>query len=257
MTEPGLSALSLATLRALTDATERGTLSCPISPTGISSAGFAVQREVLLRALADLDRTAVLAVLRAVIAERIHQRASNLELVWTGPLTPQAANRDTGVVMRQLFTRAEHDVLIGGFRFDAGADLFEPLHRAMVERGVTTTIFLDIEGNAATHAGGPAYAQARIGEFLEKNWPFGEPHPAIYYDPRTAAPGPPWVSLHAKCVVVDARWSLVTSANFTDRAQTRNIELGVLIEDEAFGTKLVAQWRVLVGQRLVERHSEP
>jgi phosphatidylserine/phosphatidylglycerophosphate/cardiolipin synthase-like enzyme len=54
------------------------------------------------------------------------------------------------------------------------------------------------------------------------------------------------VSLHAKCVVVDERWSLVTSANFTNRAQTRNIELGVLIDDEPFAQKITGQWRALV-----------
>lgn len=74
-----------------------------------------------------------------------------------------------------------------------------------------------------------------------------------FYDPRTAVPGPPWASLHAKCVVVDDRKTLVTSANFTDRGQARNIEAGVLIEDEEFSRKLTAQWRTLVSHRLVER----
>ena len=37
--------------------------------------------------------------------------------------------------------------------------------------------------------------------------------------------------MHAKCVVIDGLEALVTSANFTEAAQTRNIELGLLIED--------------------------
>ena len=148
-------------------------------------------------------------------------------------------------------------MVIGGFRFDAGADLFEPLHRAMKERSVTTSIFLDIEGNASSAAGGPAHARKRIDDFIDKNWPFGEPLPDVYYDPRTAVPGPPWVSLHAKCVVVDERWALVTSANFTDRAQTRNIELGVLIEDRTFARAIVAQWRALVSASLVVGPARP
>jgi len=242
----GLSRLSLGALRDLEVAVERRSLACPVGVTGLRAAGFGDYADVLVAALGGLDRLAVLAVLRAVIAERVHRPASKLELVWTGPLTAQAAHRDTGVVMRQLFARAQREVIIGGFRFDAGADLFEPLHRAMAERGVKSTVFLDIEDHAHTAADGPAYAKRRIAEFLTKNWPFGAPHPEVYYDPRTAVPGPPWVSLHAKCVVVDQRWSLVTSANFTDRAQTRNIELGVLIEDETFARSVVSQWTALV-----------
>ena len=51
------------------------------------------------------------------------------------------------------------------------------------------------------------------------------------------------VSLHAKCVVVDEAISLVTSANFTDRGQDRNIELGVQVHDAAFAHRLVEHWR--------------
>lgn len=246
MSDVGLSALSLATLEALEAAVEHGALTCPVQRAGLARAGFGEQAAVLEPALDGLDRRAVLAVLRMTIAERVHRPPSHLELVWTGPLTPQAAHRDTGVVMRQLFARARHEVLIGGFRFDAGADLFEPLHRGMVDHGVKCSVFLDIDGEAATHAGGAAYAATKIRAFLTKNWPFGDPRPSLYYDPRTAVPGPPWVSLHAKCVVVDARWCLVTSANFTDRAQTRNIELGALIDDAAFARSVAVQWRALI-----------
>ena len=49
-------------------------------------------------------------------------------------------------------------------------------------------------------------------------------------------------SLHAKCIVVDERRSLITSANFTDRGQTRNMEVGVLLDDADFARGLAAQW---------------
>ncbi len=47
--------------------------------------------------------------------------------------------------------------------------------------------------------------------------------------------------------------ALVGSANFTDRGQTRNIEAGVLIEDEAPTRELAGQWRGLVAAGLVRR----
>jgi phosphatidylserine/phosphatidylglycerophosphate/cardiolipin synthase-like enzyme len=47
--------------------------------------------------------------------------------------------------------------------------------------------------------------------------------------------------MHAKTVLVDGwRW-LVTSANFTDRGQERNFELGALIEDRETGAS-VMRW---------------
>lgn len=248
-----LTTLALPTLQTLRESIASGALTCPIARAALVASGHAPDADSLLTVLGGLDRHAALAVLDVAIAERVHRPRSHLELVWTGPLAPQSAHRDTGIVMRQLFARAERSVIVGGFRFDAGADLFAPLHEAMASRGVTATFFLDIEDHAATAAAGPAYARKRIEEFFRKNWPFGDPRPDVYYDPRTAVPGPPWVSLHAKCVVVDERWCLVTSANFTDRAQTRNIELGVLIEDDGFARRVAAQWRALVAAGHVVR----
>ncbi len=56
--------------------------------------------------------------------------------------------------------------------------------------------------------------------------------------------------MHAKCVVVDEKVALITSANFTERAQRDNVELGVLVRDPAFARRVAAQWRVLVARGL-------
>jgi phosphatidylserine/phosphatidylglycerophosphate/cardiolipin synthase-like enzyme len=52
--------------------------------------------------------------------------------------------------------------------------------------------------------------------------------------------------MHAKCFVVDERITLVGSANFTARGQSRNIEVGALIEDPAFAHSVLAQWQGLM-----------
>jgi phosphatidylserine/phosphatidylglycerophosphate/cardiolipin synthase-like enzyme len=145
-------------------------------------------------------------------------------------------------------------VIVGGYSFDT-PEILEPLYWAMKERGVNAMLFLDIDGTAATIAGADAFATSAIDRFLRDVWTFGTPKPELYYDPRTASPGPPWASLHAKCIVVDDERSLITSANFTDRGQTRNIEAGVLIEDAAFAAELAGQWRQLVSEGLVRRYN--
>jgi phosphatidylserine/phosphatidylglycerophosphate/cardiolipin synthase-like enzyme len=68
---------------------------------------------------------------------------------------------------------------------------------------------------------------------MQEAWPFGDPRPYVYYDARALAPYPRF-NMHAKCVVVDGEAALVTSANFTLRAQEQNMECGVLLEERAF-----------------------
>ena len=59
--------------------------------------------------------------------------------------------------------------------------------------------------------------------------------------------------MHAKCVVVDETRALVGSANFTDRGQQRNVEVGVLVDDPIFARKLQQQWNGLAASGLLVR----
>jgi phosphatidylserine/phosphatidylglycerophosphate/cardiolipin synthase-like enzyme len=256
MTAPprALSSVSTADLERLLAAVERESVACPLSEAGLRAAGFGASVPDLLGTLAGLGRSGAQAALRAALAERAHRPPPHLDLVWTGPEARSSTTRDTAVVVRRLFESARESVLVGGFRFDHGAELLEPLHAAMLARGVRARFFLDVEG-AATHASdADRYATEKLDRFLAENWPFGAPRPELYYDPRTAAPGPPWVSLHAKCVVVDERQTLIGSANFTRRGQEFNVEAGVLIDDAHFARHVVAQWWSLVEARIMKRY---
>ena len=71
-------------------------------------------------------------------------------------------------------------------------------------------------------------------------WPIGSAPPNNWFD--------------TVCPRITTRDALITSANFTDRGQTRNLELGVLIRDRAFAEILVAQWGGLVAQGIVRRY---
>jgi len=53
----------------------------------------------------------------------------------------------------------------------------------------------------------------------------------LYYDPRSLDDEKGKKSaLHAKCVVVDRSECFISSANFTEAAQERNIEVGISIK---------------------------
>jgi phosphatidylserine/phosphatidylglycerophosphate/cardiolipin synthase-like enzyme len=86
-----------------------------------------------------------------------------------------------------------------------------------------------------------------VRRFKAHHWPSG-PLPTVYYDPRAFDPNPELRAvMHAKCVLVDGRRSFVTSANLTDAGQTRNIELGVMVNDPAWCRALGDQFDDLIG----------
>ncbi len=52
-------------------------------------------------------------------------------------------------------------------------------------------------------------------------------------------------SLHAKCIVVDRELAFVSSANFTEAAQLKNIEVGLLIRSRPLAAKLADHFEAL------------
>lgn len=216
-----LSLIATTDLERLRAALLAQRLTLPLTRLGLQAEGLSGLSSQL-PLFGVLDREAVIAVLEAVLAERA-QRAPAPELVWTGPESRASEARDTGVVLAELFRSAKSTVLVAGFAFDHSARLLEPLHGAMV-RGVSCRLFVDAA--AAT-------------DFQRDHWPFGPPFPELLsFVPRAGV----FASLHAKCVVVDGRRVFITSANFTDRGQTRNIEVGVVLDDARLAAVLEAQF---------------
>ncbi len=76
----------------------------------------------------------------------------------------------------------------------------------------------------------------------------------LYYDARADTDDTSSI-MHAKCVIIDDREVLITSANFTDRAQHDNIELGALIRDAEFAARVSGQWHTLVTRGLFRGYS--
>lgn len=243
-----LSRVSLSALESLLALAQRDDGDWPGRLSGVSLPG-----EVLAAAapLTALDREAAVLLLTAVLAERRGHRGAKLDLVWTGPEAKVAHARDTAVVVAEMFGSARRSVLIGGAYFDHGKEIFEPLHRVMRDRGVQADAFLNLE--PLDEEPDPARAaRVRTDEFLRRNWPFGDPTPTLYYYPDGISQKKR-ASIHAKCIVIDGKRSLVTSANFTDRGQTRNIEVGVVIDDANFAEALTKQWWGAVGAGVLRK----
>lgn len=202
-------------------------------------------------ALGVLDRGALKAVVGAVLTERSARPATRVDLVWTGLEGKQAYARPTGAVVRDMFEAAQSHVMIAGYCFDHGREILEPLHAAMVRGPVSVDMYLHIE-RALRQKDVTHHVRNEIASFFAENWPFGTPHPAIYFAPRTIDPRL-CESLHAKCIVVDGAVTLVGSANFTDRGQTRNIEVGAMIQDAGFAGAVLAQFHAATNAGVFER----
>ena len=99
-------------------------------------------------------------------------------------------------------------------------------------------------------AGSAAEMVCRFVErFKNLHWPENCRLPELYYDRRSlhAAIDAP-VALHAKCVVVDQRELFVSSANFTEAAQNRNIEAGVLVSSAVLAGQAVEFFEEMMKQ---------
>jgi phosphatidylserine/phosphatidylglycerophosphate/cardiolipin synthase-like enzyme len=175
-----------------------------------------------------------------------------VELVWSGPEMPGAASRDTSVVVRELFASAEASVLVAGFSISHGSEIF----RALAERmssvpTLTVRMFLNVPRENDNQTSNEAILHSFYVSFKTKHWPWGK-DPHIFYDPRALETNPSKrASLHAKCIVVDGKKCFVSSANFTESGQARNIEVGVLVEDRNLARSIHDQFESLVTQGLL------
>jgi phosphatidylserine/phosphatidylglycerophosphate/cardiolipin synthase-like enzyme len=245
-TRPSLSAVPTEVLRALRDRLLAGTLEVPLYEAALRSHGLAAAWPFFKGLAPTHDAPTLLTMLDVALAERDDASHPQIDVVWTGPEAIQSTARDTTIVVNDIFSKATQEVFVAGYTFDNGGQILAPLHRAMGERGVKARIVLDIPRSSSESPG--EQVAAHVQAFFDGNWPFGPPFPELYHDPRTSGLGV-YASMHATVIIVDTRWSLIGSANFTRRAQDRNLEMGVLIDAPWFARQVVQHWQGLIDQK--------
>ena len=141
----------------------------------------------------------------------------------------------------------EAKVLLSSFTVRRGSQVFAPLAEA-TDRNPSLQVRLAVNVGRDSDLSTPEHKiLVRFAEgFWQHHWPWPR-RPTVYYDPRALSTDPALcASLHAKCIVVDDEAAFVTSANFTEWAQERNLEAGVLIRDEGFARSLRNQFESLI-----------
>ena len=193
-------------------------------------------------------------LLRAFAAGReVACVSESIDVVVSGPDAGSAA-RDTGVVVRQLFNKAHERVLAAGFAIHQGRSVFQTLaDRLDACKALEATLCLDVRRETTSTSRDIHIVRGFARRFVENEWP-GTRLPRLYYDPRSLAPvGPMRSALHAKCVVIDGSEALVTSANFTEAAQVRNIELGLHVNSPAIAGQIEDHFHSLIRNGHLER----
>jgi phosphatidylserine/phosphatidylglycerophosphate/cardiolipin synthase-like enzyme len=249
-----LAGLGVEALRSLADALEGGRVAPPYSALSLERyVPAALVPGVSAELRASSERGAgpvqIAFTLRMVAAERerAQRSADHVELVWSGPELPGAVSRDTAVVVRELFSSARQTVLVAGYAVYQGRQVFAALAENMDARPeLRTRMFFNVSRDPGDDRSDAELTREFADRFREREWP-GRRLPEVYYDPRSLSREPgPRACLHAKCIVVDSTAAFVTSANFTEAAQERNIEAGVLVRSPAFAQALAAQFETLL-----------
>lgn len=255
-----LHRLTASALRALAASLREGPLSIGLSAHAVKELAGHGGDQVF----ADLDGLAkdgmgarhVSVMLDAIAAAKgeAFDPGVLFELVLSGPDLPGIPTQDTAAVFQALVQEAQKEVLLVGYAVYGGEEIFRPLaERLRSTPGLKVTFCLDIARRFGDASPAEEIVRRFSEEFRKKQWPWPD-LPDLYYDPRSlAVSGESHASLHAKCVVVDRRAALITSANFTEAAHYKNIELGLLARHAPIAERIAGYFLGLQATALLVR----
>jgi phosphatidylserine/phosphatidylglycerophosphate/cardiolipin synthase-like enzyme len=239
----------------LASALEAGLIATPYSVGSLGSVlGLAQASDGLLSALLELEKLGVAGPAAAALIRTVGEvarRSTKPDVVWSGPEVPGLHARDTRRVFEELLGTAERSIWASTYAFFDGPRVFDVLCRRMDKRPeLRVTLLLNIERKRGDTSAAEQLVRRFADRFWSTDWP-GACRPRVFYDPRALeAEGPAGV-LHAKAVVADDEVVLVTSANLTEAALDRNIELGLLVRDRTLAATVSRHFQVLIDRELL------
>jgi phosphatidylserine/phosphatidylglycerophosphate/cardiolipin synthase-like enzyme len=142
--------------------------------------------------------------------EELRPKLLDAELAATLPPETPGIARPTERVVQEMIDGATTEVILLGYEL-TDRNLIGLL-AAAAGRGAGVVVICDRARGAAQR--------------VLDSWPSHAPPPRIFHD-RERADGAPYASMHAKCLLIDGRDLLVTSANFTFHGLHGSVEIGV------------------------------
>jgi hypothetical protein len=241
-----LLSLAPSELRALAMSVRKGRVLAPYSALSLQQivgehAAESVSRKLDLLSASEMSSEA-LCVCLELTADALssrHPLEDFVDLVTTGPEAGGVANRSTAVVVSELFRGADRSVLIAGYKVYQGQKVFQSLVDRMAQRShLEIRLFLDVPRKQGDTSSVDVLIARFVHQFRNSQWPVGMPLPHVYCCKQLMTQNGKPGSLHAKCVVVDGLHVFVSSANFTEAAQQRNIEVGLLLRSRVVAERV-------------------
>jgi phosphatidylserine/phosphatidylglycerophosphate/cardiolipin synthase-like enzyme len=241
--------------KRLASALDSRSLASPYSAASLRSVlGIREGGEDVVGVLLELERLGVSGPAAAAWIRSVEAATSRIprpDLVWTGPAVSGVHARDTRRVYEELLSSAERSVLASTYAFFDGPTAFEVLARHMDARSeLRVTLLLNIQRKKGDTTAAEQLVRRFTDRFWKTDWP-GSTRPNVYYDPRALEQDGPSGVLHAKGIVADDETVFVTSANLTEAALDRNIELGLLVRDRALAASVLSHFRGLIDRGML------
>ena len=185
------------------------------------------------------------AVILSTIDVLYKSQHTDVEVVWSGPTNGVFPVRRFDQVLYDEIESARQRILLVTFAANKINLLAQKL-LSSIDRGVSISLILESEaesGGQLTHDAINAFRPLKSKNCNVYFWPIQnrEKNPL-------GRPG----KLHAKCAVVDSV-AIVGSANLTDDAFNRNIEIGLLIKEETITDLVYAHFLKLIEKRVFEK----
>lgn len=245
-------------IKDVAEAVETGHVNLPCTKLGIqkvlqnSPNAHTVAQELNKLHDAGFGPKHIAGILQAVMATREDRPKLEdlVNIVLSGPDTETVVSKDTGNVVKGLFMNAKREVLIAGYAVHQGKKVFASLADQMERnQDLHVRFYLDIVREKNDKASDSELALRLANVFRQNEWPKGKRLPILhYYDPgrlnieNKKTKG----CLHAKVVVVDGESVFVSSANFTEAAQERNIEVGLLLNSRTVAGQIQKYFEEMV-----------
>ena len=177
----------------------------------------------------------------------IDESAELMYIIWTGPPNGRFPVRRIDQVLYDLISAAQHRILLVTFAAHRVPHLCAHLTHA-VQRGVELVLIVESDGESEgqlTMDAIAAFSRVPSSRSRLYYWPLAKRERN-----QAGRPG----KLHVKCAIIDDV-ALIGSANLTDDAFNRNMELGMLVREPTTVASITQHFDELILRRvLVQVH---
>ena len=196
----------------------------------------------------------IIAIIDTIISSRNHAEELSQTLVVTGPEASHSVNLKTESRFIQLVQHAKKELMLATFALYQGDKILEPIHEAMEQNSdLRVILIVNIPRKYGDNTDSSDLLESYKHDFLNRQW-IWEKKPEVYYFPASLhMKANDRASMHAKFLVADEERGFITSANFTNAAQKKNIEVGVELNHSLEPKALSRYFKDLIEDKILDR----